>query len=126
MGPNELISDILGFEPDEAVVVTIAQWTETRVLQSQDGVVKFRECREEDGEWLLVDFIRPRTDAWHQVKANAEAMHRPYPWTVWSGPVNRIPDQLLQSDAPLMIRSVEDAGWFPLRKMAREFCREKA
>lgn len=121
---KNVVGDVLGLDATESVVVTLGDWPERRAMMTPDGKVKFRQAREADGEWLLIDFIDPETDEWYFVAQNAQAMQLQVPFIVWSGPVNAIPERLLASDSPLMVRCVDSPGWFDLRREANKMTKE--
>lgn len=123
---NNILGDILGMDPTDVVVVTYAMWTEVRHVMTKDGEIKFRQARETDGEWLLIDFIKPVTDEWPFVTRNALALGQAVPYAVWMGPVNSIPDYILHGSQPFMLRVVDDPGWFNLRGMAEARCEAQA
>jgi hypothetical protein len=127
LDPDNPLGDLFDLDPEESVVITIANWVESRAMMTTDGKIKFRQHRESGNEdWVITDFIQPMEDEWYNVTSNARALRLETPMIAWSGPVNQIPDGLLLSEAPLMVRCVDSPGWFSLRLVAQASCEAEA
>lgn len=119
--PHLALTNLLGADGEQTVVVSISNWTEDRMMQSEDGRIVFQQRREADGEWLLTDFLEPDgADDWKWTERNAARMHMPTPEVEWCGPLESIPTYLLMGDEPLWVRRVDRIGWVDLRKIVKE------
>lgn len=120
------LTSLLGVDKDEVVVVTVGDWVHRRFMQTKDKKVTFEQVREEDGEWLLADFHEPEEDDWWSAAKLATKMGLLVPETEWLGPLESIPEELLESDKPLQVRRVDKSGWINLRKTVKARCKGEA
>jgi hypothetical protein len=125
--PQLALTNLLGSDVATVVVVVKANFSHDRTMQSADEKIVFDQKREEEGEWLVVDFLEPEgNENWPFVVKNAAAMGLKTPEATWLGEVENIPDELLLGDDPLWLRRVDSIGWIDLRKMVKERSKAQA
>src|SRR4249919_236083 len=125
--PQLALTNLLGSDVPTVVVIVKANFNHDRTMQSADERIVFEQKREEEGEWMVMDFLLPEgNDEWPFVVKNAAAMGLQTPAVVWSGEMENVPDALLQSDDALWIRRVDSNGWIDLRKMVKERSKAQA
>lgn len=120
------LSNLLGADADDIVVVAHGEWTHRRFMQTKDEKVTFEQVREEDGEWLFAEFHEPEEEDWYIAAKQAARIGLKVPVTVWSGPLESLPDEMLASEVPLQVRRVDKTGWINLRKTAKARCKGQA
>lgn len=121
------LTNLLGSDEEVTVVVVKTNFTRNRMMQSQDGHIVFEQRAEEDGEWLVTDFMEPEgNDNWPFTVKNAAAMGLKTPDVAWSGVLENLPDELLLGDDPLWVRRVDQLGWIDLRKLVKERSKAQA
>jgi hypothetical protein len=123
---RRVLTNLLGADPEDKVLVVVGNWVEVRRMQSEDKEIIFEQHREADGEWLLTEFIEPEVGNWYWTAKNAYHMGLRTPQVAWLGPLESIPDELLLSDAPLQSRRVDKQNWINLRMAIKEKCEAEA
>ena len=113
---GNVLGSILGLRSTDRVCLFYGDFQETRHMQTKDGEVKFRQQRDEDGEWYVTEFLTPDVERWTEVVRMAREIGLSTPVPSWIGPVNAIPDGILQSEAQIMLRRTDTQGWMNLRE----------
>jgi hypothetical protein len=120
--PAHVLSDALGADADDVVVVAIGDWTEMRRMQTVNGETRFVQHKESDSEWMITDIFEPDVKNWYAVETYAMGLRLPTPEIAWAGPVNFIPDEILLDDYEVQVRRVDKSEWVNLRKLMKERC----
>jgi hypothetical protein len=124
---DNLLGETLGFQKDDKIVLTMANWTEARGIQFQEQPeIQMRQCREKGGKWVLTEFISPEITSWFWTVRNATNFKLQTPSPAWLGPVNDIPEDILLGDQPVMIRCTNRQGWYNLRMVIKSSCETEA
>ena len=119
------LGPILGFDDDEPVMVSVGPWSETRAMMTSDGNCKFKQVKF-GKTWALYDLIEPPLGDWYKVEATAAVLGLSIVGSAWTGPLSRLPQNLLLSEETIMIRSKRLAGWVNLKSEVAAACEGSA